>query len=454
MGKKVLHQTESVCPVCLKKIPASHVENKGDVYLEKECSEHGAFSTVLWRGGFELQYHTWFKDKDPIRPSFKNRDIERGCPFDCGLCADHRQNTCCILLEVTERCNLHCAFCFAQSGGHKTDPTYETINGWLEGLASDGKPYIQLSGGEPTVRDDLPEIIKRARQLGFPYVQLNSNGLRLALEKNYAKKLKEAGLSSVFMQFDGTKDDIYQKLRGRKLLDLKKSAIENCGDALLGVVLVPTVVPGVNDKNLGEMIKFGLERAPNVRGIHFQPVSYFGRYPEAPSDEQRITLPEVLSAMEKQTQGMIQIENFVPSGCDHARCGFHGDFVVMPKSVPKALTRKKEPSACCNSMGLSAVEKSQNFLSRRWERKNLAKSEDSLEENTDYDDLDTFVERVRSHGFTITGMSFQDCWNLDLERLRECSLHVLSPDGDRIPFCAFNLSNMEGKGLYRGREKK
>ncbi|HBF36118.1 MAG TPA: radical SAM protein, partial [Firmicutes bacterium] len=118
------------------------------------------------------------------------------------------------------------------------------------------------SGGEPTVRDDLPEIIKMAKKMGFPYIQLNTNGLRLAGEPGYAKILKEAGLSSVFMQFDGTKDEIYRQLRGRNLFAVKENAIKNCADNNLGIVLVPTIVPEVNVDNIGEIIRFGLSKAP------------------------------------------------------------------------------------------------------------------------------------------------------------------------------------------------
>ncbi|MEN6328306.1 MAG: radical SAM protein, partial [Syntrophomonas sp.] len=194
-----------------------------------------------------------------------------------------------MLLEITQRCNLNCNFCFASSGGDLADPSFDTIREWLKILVEAGKPFIHISGGEPTVRNDLPEIIRMIKEMGFPYIQLNTNGLRLAQKPEYVKELKQAGLSSVFMQFDGTKDEINQQLRGRNLLAEKENAIKNCGDNNLGIVLVPTIVPGVNDDNIGEIIRFGLSKVPDVRGIHFQPVSYFGRYPAPPLDNQRIT---------------------------------------------------------------------------------------------------------------------------------------------------------------------
>ena len=96
------------------------------------------------------------------------------------------------------------------------------------------------------------------------------------------------------MQFDGVDDEPYKVLRGRPLLAEKLEAIRVCGENGIGVTLVPTVAPKVNDDQIGAIIKFGIEHSPAVRGVHFQPISYFGRYPEPPADENRITLPEII----------------------------------------------------------------------------------------------------------------------------------------------------------------
>jgi uncharacterized radical SAM superfamily Fe-S cluster-containing enzyme len=447
-AKKVIHLTESVCPVCLRKIPARHVLQSGNIYMEKTCENHGDFSTIIWRGEGKPDYYSWKKNKVRSQPQKCLSKVEKGCPYDCGLCPDHRQQTCCVLLEVTERCNLNCNVCYANSRKKASDPSFETIKKWLKHLADAGKPFIHLSGGEPTVRDDLPEIIKMAKDMGFPYIQLNTNGLRLAQDPEYVKALKESGLSSVFMQFDGTRAEIYRRLRGRDLLGIKVKAIENCGNNKLGVVLVPTIVPGVNSGNIGEIVRFGMSKIPDVRGIHFQPVSYFGRYPDPPRDEQRITLPEIIREIENQTESLIQVEDFAPSGCDHARCGFHGSFVLMPDGSVKKLTPSSNNTCCTGERNISPVEKNQNFVSRRWVREDEEENQIRAEHETD--GFDYFIKRIKTYGFTITGMAFQDCWNLDLERLSECSLHVLSPDGRIIPFCAYNLSSAEGKTLYRG----
>ena len=347
------------------------------------------------------------------------------------------------------------------------------------------------------MRDDLPEIVAYAKQVGCKYVQLNSNGLRLAEDEAFVKRLADAGLSFVFMQFDGVDDAVYEKLRRRPMLEVKKRAIEQCGRYGIGVTLVPVIVPGVNTEQIGDIIRFAIQRSPYVRGVHFQPVSYFGRIPELPADDDRYTLDELLEAVVSQSGGLIKEEQIAPSCCDHPMCGFHGDFIVMPgdKLMPltnysgKTETEPEGEGCCC---GPDPAEKNREFVGRRWERRDLeetcccgekqpeseacccgesqpekescccdANADAYLlekaqpepgncccggtqpepesccceEESVDITNMEDFLKRAKSHGFTITSMAFQDAGNLDIERLRQCSLHVYK-DGEKIPFCA------------------
>jgi uncharacterized radical SAM superfamily Fe-S cluster-containing enzyme len=340
------------------------------------------------------------------------------------------------LVELTKRCNLNCPVCFADAGNAEHERTQAEWYDVFKKLVNSGRTFLQLSGGEPTVRDDLPEIIAAARKAGCENIQLNSNGIRLGKEPEFIKRLADAGLDFVFMQFDGATDNVYVTLRGKPLLEDKLAAIEACDRANIGVTLVPTVVPKVNDNQIGEIVKFALKHSPSVRGVHFQPISYFGRYPHTPTNKERITLPEVMEAIEIQTKGLVKRSDLTHSICDHPRCGFHGDFVIMPDRLI-AIAPKKEESGddcCCSKPGKisDAALRNRKFVSRRWKRGNSDSS------NADVTTLDGFLARVKSHGFTITGMAFQDRWTMDIERLRRCSLHVYDPDGNKVvPFCAY-----------------
>jgi uncharacterized radical SAM superfamily Fe-S cluster-containing enzyme len=458
-----LGRTESLCPVCLRRIAAERVAENDAVFLCKSCPEHGDFKAVVWRGA--ASYQAWGGiRRAPSRPPVCDAKVERGCPYDCGLCPDHRQHTCCVVLDVTERCNLACPVCFASAGRSRTpDPSIDEIQAWCRSLLAAGGPFnIHLSGGEPTMRHDLPEVIRRIRSLGFTYIQLNTNGVRLALEKEYAAELKEAGLTCAFLQFDGVTDDVYERIRGRHLLETKLTAIENCGNEELGVVLVPTLIPGVNTGQIGEILRAAIALAPQVRAVHFQPVSYFGRYPVAPTDADRITIPEVIQRIEEQTGGLFNAEDFYPASGENPYCSFHGKFWLFPdgKIVPAA--RPAVVSCCGGDSASSLVQlgavgspqgegarRAQRFVARHWAfpaENPLAPS--NVAESIDVSSLDAFLAE-KKHSFCISGMAFQDAWNLDLERLRECFLHVLSPAQKLVPLCAYNLTGTRGQSLYR-----
>lgn len=424
----VLGRTWSVCPVCLRRVAAMKVRRGGEVYLEKECPDHGFFSAVVWRDRVDLAQ--WIAELKPPEDE-GNPD----CPSACGLCASHLRGTCCVVLEVTERCNLRCPFCFADGGAMTEDPPLEEIRRSLEKIIRPGESLVQLSGGEPTVRDDLPEIVQAAKNLGCRYVQLNTNGLRLASDEPYVAALARAGLSFVFLQFDGTDDDVYRALRGRPLFDIKKKAIARCGEYGIGVTLVPTLVPKVNIRSIGDILRFGLSHSPAVRGVHFQPVSYFGRIPALPADEDRFTLDELMEEIGLQAGDLFPVEDLTPSRCNHPLCGFSGDFIVRTDGGLHSLNRKRggvEKTGGC-ACGDSAARKRQ-YLGLRWER-----SSEPCNCGEDLTDMEIFLERFRSSSFTVSAMPFQDGGTLDLERLRYCSLHVFR-GGKLIPFCACYLT--------------
>jgi 7,8-dihydro-6-hydroxymethylpterin dimethyltransferase len=460
--------TESVCPVCLNRIEAGIVSREGEIFLEKCCPEHGPFSTVIWRG--YPSFYAWRRPKIPSFPAYPATSAEKGCPFDCGLCPDHRQHTCTALLEITSRCNLSCAFCFAESGrledsdNKQADPPLSLIRQWYDTVRTfSGTANIQISGGEPTMRGDLPEIVAMGAEMGFGFIQLNTNGIRLATRSGLVEALKAAGLSSVFLQFDGTTDEIYLKIRGKELLDIKRKAIERCAAAGIGVVLVPTIVPGINDTDIGNLVNLAMALSPGVRGVHFQPVSYFGRFPGPVGNEARITLPEVLQAIERQTKGAMKTAHFNPPGCENALCSFHGNFLILKDGSLMALT--PSPTGCCPPPGVAAegAKKAVSVTARQWSAPENVPSLLPLStsaacrsgkcappgESPAALDLGEFVDRVKTHTLSISAMAFQDAWNLDLERLKDCCIHTVSPDGRLVPFCAYNLSSATGIALYR-----
>ncbi len=202
--------------------------------------------------------------------------------------------------------------------------------------------------------------------MGFSFFQVNTNGRRISRDIDYLTRLKQSGLSTVYLQFDGTSDDIYLQMRGKNLLEEKLQAIKNCKELNIGVVLVPTIKPGVNDKDIGGIIKLALEYHPVVRGVHFQPVSYFGRYPTPPKAEDRITLPEIIDALQIQTGGLVDKSAFKPSGGPNRFCSFNGNFVVMENGSLKPIIKRDDPAENAQLDARKERIKAQSFVARNW----------------------------------------------------------------------------------------
>lgn len=484
---KQIGKTKSICPECLKVISADKVQRNDGIYLEKECPDHGQSSVLIWEGSLE-SYEAWGRilSKDDTIPG--GREEENGCPYDCGLCSAHKRKGCCVLLEVTSRCNLHCPVCFAEAGGPDSqDVPIEELERQMEYLMSHGGPFnLQLSGGEPTVRDDLPAIIRLGKEKGFTFFQLNTNGLRLAEQPEYAKELKEAGLSCVFLQFDGVEEEVYQVLRGRDLLEKKQAAIDACAQAGLGVVLVPVITPGVNEGQVGAILKYAVSRMPVVRGVHFQPISYFGRCLKA-QGSYRITIPKLLSLMEEQTEGMMRAEHFTGGNATNPYCTFQANYLRQDDG-------SMQPMIHGTARAYGSSEQARKFVERQWagaepegscccgaepeipeesccccgaepempeescccgaepeapEESCCCCGESTEQMQLDVSSLDEFLIKRHNNTFAVSGMLFQDAGNLDLERLERC--YILETDSryGMVPFCAYNLTSLEGKTLYR-----
>ncbi len=438
----IVRKTQSVCPQCLRVLDAYYISQNIQqvpwIFLQKNCPEHGQFSSPVWVDlPHTPSFAQWYTQEPPQHPPRPMTEARQGCPFDCGLCPNHAQSTCCSLLEITQRCNLQCPVCYANTNNATKDPSLAQLETSLEALLHHaGAVNVQISGGEPTIREDLEQIIALVQRKGFSFIQLNTNGLRLGTEEGYAHKLKAAGLTLVYLQWDDIDDSTYIPLRGQPCARIKEQALHHCLNAGLAVVLVATIVKGINDTALGNIVHNALRYGPLVRGVHIQPVSTFGRYPWAENEAPRITIPEILYNLEQQTQGMIKATDFHPPRSEHALCSFNA---VYERTIDRRLELTQAATACCSPT--KAARRAQEFVAQHWSAPELVPL--SLES-----DFDKALKKMH-HRFTVSGMAFQDAYNLDLERLRRCHIHILSAEHTIIPFCAYNLTSNQGFALYR-----
>ena len=441
---RILRRARSLCPECLRAVDAHYVSDADTrvVSLEKNCPMHGTFRTPAWVEKSETpRFTTWQNSTPPSYPQLPATTYAKGCPFDCGLCPGHAQQTCCALIEVTRRCNMHCPLCFAASGETGIDPGMEEVADMLSTLrAHGGRANVQLSGGEPTVRDDLPDIIRLAHDSGFPFVQLNTNGLRLAREAGYAKRLKQAGLDLVYLQWDGMRENTFRVLRGAPYLADKERAARACIEAGLAVLFVATIVPGVNDGELGDVLHKALSFGPQLRGLHMQPAASFGRYPWQGREIPRLTLPELMQALETQSNGLVRAQDFHPPSSEHPLCSFSA---LYQRNGERLELIAGEQGACCSPH--AEAQQARDFVARHW---GGFAPRSAPQDQPDAFDAFLAASSLRQR-FTISAMAFQDAYSLDLERVQRCHIHIVTRDKRLVPFCMYNMTSVSGVPLYR-----
>ncbi len=443
MSEKI-GETNSLCPECLKTIPAVKVAENDKIYLDKVCPEHGKFRTLIWTGVEDYKDLMRYRSvpSGPTKIAVK----EKGdCPQICGLCPDHHQHTCLVVLEVTNSCNLKCPICFASANEHyRFHPSMDEIRSMYQTII-EYAPHpicIQISGGEPTIRDDLPDIVRLGKKMGIDYIEVNTNGVRFADDIDYLRAVKEAGVDSLYFSFDGLHSDIYMKTCGKDLLEPKLRCIENCAKVGMGITLVVVVSPNINQDRIGEIIQFAKSKIPTVKGIHFQPLSYFGRYPIDPDDKDRITIPDLLKAIEVQTKGELRADNFIPTSCANVHCDAKSMSVLMEDGSLFPMTHR--------AMGpprdtKEVATKTRKEISDLWRFIDEAFEDQPAEQNS----WAEFIQRAKTNYLTISTMAFQDAWTVETERLCNCCIHTVTPDGKLIPFCLFNINSKNGKTLYR-----
>jgi uncharacterized radical SAM superfamily Fe-S cluster-containing enzyme len=464
----------SVCPECLKRVPMKIYEDNGVIYLEKTCPEHGKFEDVYWGDAelFKWFYEEWYKAKY-CGTGLENPHTRpiKGCPYDCGLCTQHKSHTVLGIIDVTNRCNMACPVCFAYAGAvnYVYEPSYEQIVDMIKLLRSN-KPWacnaLQFSGGEPTIRNDLPNLVSEAKKAGITHVEVNTNGLRLAEDIDYFKRLIDAGVSTLYLQFDGLREEIYKKTRGRTdLVQVKQKVLENARKiGLDSIVLVVTLAKGVNDKDLGDIIRYAVQNHDVVRCVNIQPISMAGRARRDEMRKMRITVPDAIKLIEEQTDGKISqrdwrpvnwpvpvskgmeiVKNRVyPEFTMHPMCGAATFIVVKEGGEYEPITRYIDVDKFAEIFwniyytglkGKRTVAKMKMLEFLPMVKSPLIRGllKDVVTRGS-YEALGKFMRRIVMIGI----MHFMDVWNFDLDRVQKCVIHYATPEGKIMPFCTYN----------------
>jgi len=474
--------TQSLCPECSALIPATIFEQDGQVRMEKRCPSHGEFHDIVYSDArlyLKMEEWTFADNRGLENPAVV--DATR-CPQDCGLCNLHTSHTGLANVDLTNRCNLTCPVCFANANaaGYVYEPDFETVRRMLQALR-DERPVagriVQFSGGEPTIYPRFFDVLRMAREMGFSHLQAATNGIRFA-DLEFAEQAKEAGLHTLYLQFDGVCDDIYRRTRGKALWDLKLKCIENVRRAGLKIVFVPTIVKGLNDHQIGDIIRLALENIECVSGISFQPVAFTGRIARRELERKRFTLSDFAHAVHQQTGIADPYEDWFPLSCVtpfskllsalrgdetttlscHPHCSL-GTYLFVDRNrraIP--VTRFVDVGPMLREMDALAAKAGKRHIQifTRLQAWNSLRKFFHAERAPEGLTFKKFLQTLQgmtdkrygrgeseSSGFTyrtlmLAGMHFMDAYNYDVERVKRCVIHYAAPNGRIYPFCAYN----------------
>ena len=446
--------TKSLCPECLKTIDAKIVFLDGNVLMLKNCPEHGE-STVIIADDIDYYKNIRNYNKQSEMPLKFNTKVHFGCPYDCGLCTDHEQHSCLSIVEVTDRCNLSCPTCYASSapnyGRHRT---LEEINKMFDTIVeNEGEPdVVQISGGEPTVHPQFFEILDLAKSKPIKHIMLNTNGIRIAKDREFTKKLASYMPDfEIYLQFDSFKKEVLEELRGEDLRETRMKALEHLNEFNLSTTLVVVLQKSQNDDEIGEIIDFALKQKA-VRGVTFQPTQLAGRNENETSKVNKMTLTEVRRKIVEQSN-VFTYEDLIPVPCNpDALCmayalkidGENGDQDILP------MTRFVNPEDLLNNSRSTIVyEHDEQVKEHLLKLFSTGTSVECAEE--EFGDLMCCLPRVKGDNLSYTNlfriiiMNFMDANDFDVRAVKKSCVHIVSKQNKMIPFETMNLFYRDGK---------
>ncbi|HVC86938.1 MAG TPA: radical SAM protein [Gaiellaceae bacterium] len=437
-----LELTRSICPVCKRVIDAEINAKDNRVIMRKRCPEHGLFEALVYSDA-DLYLAQQRYNKPGTLPLEFQTEVKDGCPLDCGMCPEHKQHACLGIIEVNTSCNLDCPICFADSGHHGPADGYsltlEQVDFMLDRfIAAEGDPEVlQFSGGEPTIHPQILEFVALAQSKGIRSVMLNTNGIRLARDRRFGEELAKLK-PHLYFQFDGFERETHLAIRGKDLRADKERGLDRAAELGLTVTLVAAIEQGVNEHEVGEIVRFGI-RHPAVRSIAFQPVTHSGRHVEF-DPLQRLTNADVMKLVAAQVPEWFALDDFVPVPCCFPTCrSMSYAFVDGDTVVP--FTRLLEIDDYLDYLSNRVVPDYdvRHALEQMFSSSATPGAEKALLACESCGiDLPAELAHLEQKVFMLIVQDFQDPYTLNVRQLMKCCVEEITPDGRLIPFCAYN----------------
>ncbi|MEM9017671.1 MAG: radical SAM protein [Verrucomicrobiota bacterium] len=344
------------------------------------------------------------------------------------------------MVEITNRCNMACPLCFSNANHPADEVPLEEIKERLRTLNELAGPIpVQISGGEPTLHRDLPEVIRFARELGFRNIELITNGIRISKDPDYLAHLTERGLTAVYLQFDGLERATYLAIRGKDMTEVRDTAVDSVRRAGVCCTLAVAVTPGVNDHELGNIVAYGIENIDTVRAINFQAATRFtGRFDVA-SRAGGYPLPDLTREIEEQAG--LPASSFRSEMLGHPLCNAMSlVYVVDGKLQP--LFNFVDRNTLLRFLGddkrtkvLDLFMGKERFCRNHFANPALWKV--LVEASAIFGSAPSFRSVIAAKHILLFAKSFMERSSMDKNRIDQCSYAISGTDGV-YSFCAFN----------------
>jgi uncharacterized radical SAM superfamily Fe-S cluster-containing enzyme len=464
MSRKIIGETTSLCAVCKRSLPATLQESDGEVVLVKECPEHGAQEALI--SSSAEWYHETMSFEPRLRaPRSMPNEVEQGCPFDCGACEQHEQEVLLPIVPITSACNLSCPICYTHNKNdeayHMAEAELEAILERLRTLAPD-KRIINVTGGEPTQHPYFERLVEMCCDEGIHRVTISTHGMRFIKEEALLEKLAAID-ARIILSFDSFDDPTNKAMLGGNFTKGKMRVLELLEKYEVGTTLLPVLARGKNDHELGDFIELGLTR-DFIRSIEIHPMTFTGQFGASFDRRARYTAFDVLTDLEEQTSGRLRVDDFVPSPSAHPLCYQvtyllrmdEGDWLPMTRFMEKEDLRDLLTGRLYIEPDERTERKLHDVISRLWagdiecERADevltvLRELVDGIfapglsdEERLQVSERSTKAVYIHSH---------MDEETFDTDRIQQCCVGIVEPDGSNIPSCAYNV-------LYRERDER
>ncbi len=433
-------KTEALCPTCLQTIPAIKVQRGSEVWLEKECPQHGKFFVQIAKDAARFFDKTYDVEGKPFQASTQ---FNGTCGPDCGWCNAHKQHICTGLIEITEACNLACPICYfgPKSTWHISLDEFEARLQTLLSVEQGHLDVLQISGGECLLHPQFKEILQIALRADIGRILINTNGLNLLRDQDLFKLIKaHKDRVEIYLQFDGFDDEVYQALRGEKLLTQKQEILHRLNEAEVKICLAVTVYQK-NLKEIPAILKLATQ-LKHISGITFQRLTKVGN--AAATQLPSVLQEDILLAI--ANSNYMQYKDLIPLPCSHENCTSLG-FLFCQGDKVYSLGDYVDYSKCKTQIS-NRIAFDKTILD--YMRKNVCKCfvGKVLGGNFMLDKLQEFAQGDSScHKdmkiVRIIVKNFMDADTFDWKRAQKCCTGVSVGHGRVIPFCVHNA--LKGK---------